>query len=242
MEQLALPCFSRVDGLEKGQSTTDRCTSYLAERLGVGIDLVFTQNRSTMLSSHEQDGRLSIRLHRVFLEADHRIWQALGDYLDNASKIAGRELDTFIAQHSQPAASRPLVLRTAGKVHDLRVIHDDVNQRFFQNRGQSDITWGRARRNGRRKSIQLGTYVVEDRLIRIHPALDQTFVPRYYVSWVVFHELLHEVFSFSLQMAKQGHHPPEFRAIEQSHPDYARARRWESLFLDRLLSYAPNHP
>ena len=56
------------------------------------------------------------------------------------------------------------------------------------------ITWGaRTGRPKRRNSIKMGSYSVEDRLIRIHRSLDRVFVPRFFVAWIVFHEMLHQV-------------------------------------------------
>ena len=42
----------------------------------------------------------------------------------------------------------------------------------------------------------MGSYSVEDRLIRIHPTLDRPDVPRYYVAWIVYHEMLHQSTAF----------------------------------------------
>jgi hypothetical protein len=83
---------------------------------------------------------------------------------------------------------------TAGEHHDLRVIFDELNARYFDSRIDAAITWGaRSGRARRRNSIKMGSYSVEDRLIRIHRSLDRVFVPRFFVEWIVFHEMLHQV-------------------------------------------------
>src|SRR3712207_8543596 len=45
----------------------------------------------------------------------------------------------------------------------------------------------------KRNTIKLGSYSAIERLIRIHPTLDAEWVPRYFVSYIVYHELLHHV-------------------------------------------------
>ena len=39
----------------------------------------------------------------------------------------------------------------------------------------------------------MGSYSVEDKLIRIHRSLDRDLVPRFFVAWIVYHEMLHQV-------------------------------------------------
>ncbi|HEY0251572.1 MAG TPA: hypothetical protein VGC41_08595, partial [Kofleriaceae bacterium] len=73
---------------------------------------------------------------------------------------------------------------TAGEIHDLRAIYDELNARYFGNKIDALITWGQ--KNGRpkcRNSIKMGSYAVEDRLIRIHRSLDRAFVPRFFIAW-----------------------------------------------------------
>jgi hypothetical protein len=82
-------------------------------------------------------------------------------------------------------------------------------------------------------------YVADQGLIRIHPALDQAFVPRHYVAWIVFHELLHEVFGVEKRGSRRCVHPPEFQAIEQTYPHYLACKTWEERNLHRLLRYRP---
>ena len=86
-----------------------------------------------------------------------------------------------------------------------------------------------------RRSIRLGTYTHDLELVRIHPALDRESVPRFFVEFVVFHELLHHVVPARRSGGRIDYHPPEFRARERTHPDYARAIRWEAENLEALL-------
>ena len=81
----------------------------------------------------------------------------------------------------------------------------------------------------------MGSYSVEDRLIRIHPSLDRPDVPRYFVEWIVFHEMLHQVFDIPKVNGRRRFHTPEFLERESQFEHYERARRWERRHLDHLL-------
>jgi hypothetical protein len=89
---------------------------------------------------------------------------------------------------------------------------------------------------GPRKSIKMGSYSADSKVIRIHPALDQPVVPRYFVEWIVFHEMLHHV--YRTRRGEDGRrcvHPPEFIEHERRFHDYKRAQAWEDENLDLLL-------
>ena len=92
-------------------------------------------------------------------------------------------------------------------------------------------------RKRRRNSIKMGSYSVEDRLIRIHPSLDRPFVPRLFVEWIVYHEMLHQKHDIPVVGGRRQFHTPEFLAEEATFDGFDRARHWERENLDRLLLY-----
>ncbi len=81
----------------------------------------------------------------------------------------------------------------------------------------------------------MGTYFIDEQLIRIHPALDQAFVPRYFVEWVVYHEMLHHVIPGSRGLGRVNLHPPEFREREREFRHVQRSLYWEKRHVARLL-------
>jgi predicted metal-dependent hydrolase len=87
----------------------------------------------------------------------------------------------------------------------------------------------------RRKSIRLGVYDHQTREIRIHPALDRPEVPHYFVEFIVFHEMLHQLFPSPPGAGRKIHHPRAFRDRERAYPRYAEATRWEKAHLSLLL-------
>jgi hypothetical protein len=130
------------------------------------------------------------------------------------------------------------VIFTAGEHYDLRQIYDEINERYFENKIDAAITWGaRTGRPRRRNSIKMGSYSVEDRLIRIHRSLDRAFVPRFFVAWIVFHEMLHQVHDIRVKNGRREFHSKEFMADEAQFEQYEQARMWERQHLDALLTY-----
>lgn len=227
----AVPCTAKRNAL--------RLSRWLGGELQRPVRIEFTANRSTMLSSREDGVVLTVRLHRSFIDAPEGVWRAVADYVGSRDQEAGCLLDAFIAQQASLAPREPSELRPRGRCFDLEVLMAELNARFFHNASQARITWGSAGTRRRRRSIQLGCYIGTERLIRIHPCLDQSFVPRYYVAWVVFHEMLHEVFGVGGHGRRRTLHPPEFAAVEQTFPEYQLCQRWEKENLDRLLRFRP---
>ena len=86
-------------------------------------------------------------------------------------------------------------------------------------------------RSERRGTIKLGSYSATERLIRVHPVLDRDWVPRYFVSFIVYHELLHHV----IPARDRSLHPPELLRREREFRHYERALAWEQKHIDRLL-------
>lgn len=219
----------------------------LRESLGRPVAITITDNRQRMMSLRRREGMLELRLHHMFLGADTQIVEALVTYIcrggrdSAAGRVAGERLDRFVAENSGHIRRKPrsVVLRPRGQHHDLQGIFDALNERWFRGEHDAPVTWARDTRAGRRRrrSIRLGTYCSQTSVIRIHPALDQSFVPDYVVSFVMFHEMLHHVVKPITKDGRTMFHTAEFRRLERSHPDYERATRWEREHLDRLLRY-----
>jgi hypothetical protein len=73
------------------------------------------------------------------------------------------------------------------------------------------------------------------REIRVHPALDRPDVPRFFVEYIVFHEMLHQLFPSDRHTGRHVHHPRAFRDRERAFPRYEAALAWEKQHLHRLL-------
>lgn len=121
---------------------------------------------------------------------------------------------------------RKHILRAEGKHHSLMEIYRDLNERYF--RGQVEIArlgWG-ARESWRR----LGHYDPIHNTITISPVLDSLTVPQYVLAYLLYHEMLHSLFSYTPLSRGQRYHTGEFSSAERAFPHYADAKR----FLDHF--------
>ncbi len=235
---------------DKVMQGAEQIARQLSQELGVPVRLSVTDNRSTMVSFRRGPGALRLRLHHMFLEAPPGVVRAIADYAGRGRSNAGRVLDDFI-RGQQPLIRRSRrgrgeALTPTGRCFDLQEMLDRLNRERFGGEIAAKIGWGRMPGRRRRKSIRLGVYDHQAREIRIHPALDRPEVPAFFVEFIVFHEMLHQLFpsvspddSEDSDAEERGgrrtHHPKAFRDREKEFPLYAAALRWERRNLRVLL-------
>jgi predicted metal-dependent hydrolase len=225
------------------EQATDQTAAALALYLPPGktLELRLTNNHYSMISVRRKADGYRLRLHQMFVGAEPRVVRALARYVVHNDRRASTLLGEYIEQHQhiirqQTRRPRNLTVRTAGRHHDLQAIFDRLNAAWFGAALEARITWGPVTsQRHRRRSIKMGSFAVEDRVIRIHPALDQACVPDYFVSWIVFHEMLHGKHEVKRENGRRRFHTPEFLAEERQFPDFERACAWEKANLDRLL-------
>jgi hypothetical protein len=211
----------------------------LSSDLGLRVRLAVTDNRSTMVSFRRAPSSLRLRVHHMFLDAPEKVVCAIADYAGRGQATAGRLLDEYIKvrqpliRKERNAAGAELVTR--GRCFDLQQIFDQLNARYFQGGIRAHIGWGRMPGKRRRRSIRLGVYDHQTREIRVHPALDRPEVPRFFVEFIVFHEMLHQLFPSTEASARKVHHSQAFRDREKAFPQYEASIRWERENLPLLL-------
>lgn len=202
------------------------------------VDLVITNNKRRMVSSKRENGRLLVRLHRMFLRGERETIESVAEFL-GGDKEAKSEVQTFIENNRhtiefQPERDR---LDTQGTHFDLSRLIERVRD-YFPVADSVDhllITWGRDSRG--EKTIQLGSFDFDQNLIRIHPALDQEWIPQFFVEYVIYHEMIHAIVP-----PEQGNangprdvHSDKFEQLERQFPRYEEAMEWESKHVRQLL-------
>ncbi len=216
----------------------------LRHRLGAKVQVEIHDNTHTMVTFQRRRALWRLRLHHMFLKAPDEVLSALVAYVRRLDSEASSALDRYIEQNrslirrpSPKVIQRRLRLNAKGRVHDLEGIFRSLNRRYFDGQVRASITFGSAPRlRGPRKSIKMGSYSADSRVIRIHPALDRPDVPRYFVEWIVFHEMLHHVHrARRLKDGRRCVHTPEFLEHERKFRDYRKAQAWEERNLDLLL-------
>jgi hypothetical protein len=207
---------------------------------GKALELHLTNNHYSMISVRRKPDGYRLRLHRMFVGAEPRIIRALARYVVHNDSRASQVLGQYIDGHQhvikkQVRKARQITLRTTGQHHDLQVIFDRLNAERFDSTLQARISWGSVAGQRPRRSIKMGSFAVEDKIIRIHPVLDHADVPEFFVAWIVFHEMLHGKHDIVRKGRRRIFHSHAFVDEERTYPDYERATAWESANLDRLL-------
>jgi hypothetical protein len=217
----------------------------LERRLAVGahrpVFLSVTDNRRNMISYANHGGVLRARIHHMFLDAPVTVQDALVQYVVRGDRSASHLVGRYIDDNGHRIrASRPVLtpLTTQGAAHDLYAAFQKVNDTYFGGNVDALITWGkrgRSRRDEPRRSIKLGSYSAVERLIRVHPVLDKKWVPRYFLAYIIYHEMLHHVIPSSHGNGRRMLHPPLFQSRERLFRDFDRALAWEKSHVGRLL-------
>jgi hypothetical protein len=208
------------------------------------LDLSITDNRSSIISVKRVGGVHKVRLHHMFVKANHRILRALGRYIEKADAESSMILENFIENNAGlirelPVRRRKERMYQNGRYHNLQEIVDYLNKLYFKDSVNVQITWGNALTSQPKHhhSVKMGTYSLEDRIIRIHLALDRDFVPRYFVESVVYHEMLHQIIGVDVVNGRNSYHTAEFYELERQFDHYNLAKRWEKENITRLLYF-----
>lgn len=214
-------------------------------------DVSLHDNRRVILTVRaERSGLLAplqLRIHRSFIEAPEEVLQAVASFVQSRKGSPhAREALGVIREHfhrHRPSEARTARLEPLGVCFDLREILAELNDRFFAGSLEVGITWGRSlragscggRRRRRTSTIQLGSYAYEEKLVRIHRALDHPSVPRYVVEAVVYHELLHADLPPVTVNGRHHFHTPEFRRRERLFRLLPKTEAWIEEHLPELL-------
>ncbi len=218
--QLGL-CFGNTEGSLK---------QYLEERLKRPVTLILTENSTSMLSARARHGVLCVRLHRMFLGADDRVLDEIVSYLGNRrGRLAC--FRNFVRSNQEQLHKKPpkrVSLMARGRYHDLSELFREINEEYFSGMVAAAITWGtRSTRYSVRKRT-LGSYSGRTNIIRINSVLDRKTIPRYFVAFIVYHEMLHAAMGTPITGARRSIHSREVRKRERLFKNYGLARAWES--------------
>ncbi len=208
-----------------------------------GVLLTVTRNRISMASVRFPRSGAVVRLHEAFLSAPDEVLTALRAYLRTRRRADWTVVAAFARtiradKHHPVRAPR---LSAQGRVFDLAAIAEEVNGTFFAGSVRCKVGWGRdrPRRRSRRwwrgRSIRYGSWDVATRTVRVHPLLDDPRVPREFVRYIVFHEMLHAVVPGQRRGGRLMHHPREFRILERQFPDLNEMNRLAKRLLDLLV-------
>ncbi|UCG11825.1 MAG: hypothetical protein JSU72_15065 [Deltaproteobacteria bacterium] len=204
------------------------------------VQLTITDNSFSMINVTQSNSGYALRLHHMFLDADEEVLSSLAYFVRSSSRKVPSVLRHFVEANSDrirkaPPKRRKTALRTVGRFFDLRAIFDQMNHEYFDGKIDCLITWGAKRRIRRQKSIRLATYSEDARTIRINPILDRSYVPKYVVQGIVYHEMLHHFLGVECCNGRRIAHSKAFRRLEAEYRHHHRLQSWKKNNLERLL-------
>jgi hypothetical protein len=206
---------------------------YLENYTGKPICLSITDNTASMLSVREKKNEeVLVRLHWMFLHADNDVIREIGAFVRNTKRYTP-SIGKFIRDNRSciRRSVRPYAIKIQGRCHNLKDIFDTLNKRYFHDGMKALITWGKKRARWYKGKRTLGSYDKTSNLIKINPLLDQKSVPRYFVEFVVYHEMIHADMQSRNDDARNFFHNKEFKKREQLFEKYEKAIQWEKRYL-----------
>ena len=88
---------------------------------------------------------------------------------------------------------KPAELLAQGEHYDLKSVYDRLNNLYFKDQLDLTITWFGQPERKVKSHRKLGLYVFQSRLIKVHRLIDHPSFPPYFISYIVYHEMLHSV-------------------------------------------------
>ncbi len=132
---------------------------------------------------------------------------------------------------------RTVVLRPYGKLYNLQEIYEELNNEYFDAKLDLRISWFGNGVSVPKTRMLFGSYNHQTKLIKINRLLDRASVPEYFVRYIIYHEMLHDLLPPIRQKnGRRSIHHKEFNAREKQFPDYALAqeflKKWKKRAID----------
>jgi len=230
--------------------SADAWSGFLSSELSRTVQVRFGRARRHVIVARPRGEALDVRLNEHFARAPAEIRASVATWLRSGRRAprACERLDRWIAQLEKVLGPRPrrsVRLETCGQHHDLAPLLSDLLADEFADGPLAlgelpEVTWGRRGARRVKRSLELGSFDPETRIVRVHPVLDQAFVPCSFVRYVLFHELLHAALDGTETTAtgRRRHHGKTFRAAESSYVDYQRSLAWQQEHVGALIRSA----
>lgn len=210
-------------------SDKDTLQLYLEKATGNRISLIITNNSTSMLSLKAGKDSVNLRLHRMFLSAGNETLDELAAFIKNRRKKTPL-LRRFIAGNMHTLKRKPpnkITVQPQGRVYDLTEMFSTINKEYFSGKISAAISWGARRPRRAAARTTLGSYSSLNNTIRINPSLDTDRVPRYFVEFIVYHEMLHADIGIENGTKRRVIHSREFKRCEKLFSHYEQAIAWE---------------
>ncbi len=202
---------------------------------GRPIELKIVNGSTYASAGKSSKGTISLSVHRLFLHAPTPVLEALirfATHADRESRATIRQMAHLFFTNIEPPCANDAFSNPQGTCIDLQEIYDRVNVEYFEGKIAVPIAWFSTPRYRKFNHITFGMYDRTLPQIRINRILDRSAVPRPFVEFIVYHEMLHAVCKSLLD--RRGRlcvHTAEFRKREKEHKYYPFAKEWEKTCL-----------
>lgn len=194
------------------------------------VTLTITDNATSMITVKTKGETLSVRLHRIFLWAGMDVIEEVAGFV---KRRRGKTplINAFIREKREnlrEKVARKVNIKSSGRHYDLKGIYESVNMEYFGNMVAASITWGTKSPRYAVRRRTLGSFSSHSNTIRINPILDSARIPRYFIEFIVYHEMLHA--NMGVEKTSNGRrsvHSREFKERERRFRGYERAMAWE---------------
>lgn len=124
-------------------------------------------------------------------------------------------------------------MKHQGEHHNLREIYNRVNALYFEDKIELQIQWFGSKSFIPKRRILLGSYHRKKGLIKIHRLLDRSHVPDYFVTYIMYHEMLHHVEPPIERLGRRRRiHHAGFSRREKEFQEYAQAQEFRKTIRD----------
>ena len=118
---------------------------------------------------------------------------------------------------------------------NLKKMFDQLNVEYFESKIKANIEWGKIVNKKNLTSFRFGSYDPGKKLIRVHPRLQQSFVPRSVLELTIYHEMCHQWAPMKRKKGMWVVHHTQFKEKERCYRFYKEARSWEKENWKKLM-------
>jgi hypothetical protein len=192
------------------------------------------KDKNCLISVRKKIFLTHININPIFLKSDHIIFNDIIYFLkystqkNNELKEVKKRLSLFYENNN---IKKNITINTKFKDKNISLMYENIISNFKNIYNTIDfsvlkITWGRNSKN-RTRSIRFGSFDKKKNLIRIHPILDNKFIPDHFLKSVIYHEISHFVCDKLYPELKTYHNKIFYQILEKLDQDYFKSMKWE---------------
>jgi hypothetical protein len=151
-----------------------------------------------------------------------------------------RALTSFFTKkkiYKKRALSKSKPKSKAGVHHNLNELFDELNTQYFANSLAIPVEWSGSGSTSSKSVVRLGYYSPRKKLIKISRILDYPHVPKFFVSFILYHEILHHILPpYQVFGSKRKIHHREFKQKEREFHEYEQSQTFLKDFKKELFA------